>query len=77
MSGNGNGYVCRSRGSDSVTIALGSKMPDMNVETGWWRHLPGWFTTVGARTFKRRYGFGVAPGTVVKIKIGMTLTRSE
>lgn len=68
------GYACRSRGSDSITIGVGSKLPELNKETGWFWHVPGWFATMTIRTFKRKFGFTVKPGTVVEIKIGVTLT---
>lgn len=67
------GYACRSRGSDSITIGTGRKMPELNKETGWFWHVPGCFATMGVRTFKKKFGFIIEPGTVVKIKIGVTL----
>ena len=65
------GYACRSTSSDTVCIATGTKMPDMN-EKGWFWHVPGWFERVNIRTFKRHFGFGIKPGTVELINLSIS-----
>lgn len=68
------GYACRSKGSDSIVIGIGSEQPELKTETGWFWYCPGWFATMGIRAFKKKFGFSIRPGTFKKIKIGVSLT---
>ncbi len=66
------GYVCRSKNSDTICIATGSKLPEINFngeETGWFWHIPGWFYQMKVRVFKKHFGFSVKPGTYKLITI--------
>lgn len=69
------GYACRSKNSDSITIAISVKpfkTPDMKKETGWFWHIPGWFYTMKIRSFKRMFGFSIKPGTYKLVNILVT-----
>lgn len=68
------GYVCRSKNSDTITIAKGSATPDKNEETGWFYHIPGWFYGVSVRKFKKTFGFSIKPGTYKLVNISMSFS---
>ena len=71
------GYACRSKNNDYVTIAAPTrefKTPDIKKETGWFWHVPGCFYTLSVRSFKRKFGFSVKPGTYKLINITISET---
>jgi len=69
------GYACRSKNSNTVCIAIGTKMPSLKKEGGWFWHLPGWFATMNLRTFKKKFGFTIEPGTVKKVEFSISLKK--
>ena len=69
------GYICRSKNSDKITIAILTKdfkAPEINKKTGWYWHVPGWFHTMSIRSFKRKFGFSIKPGTHKSINISIS-----
>lgn len=65
------GYVCRSKNSDTITIAKGTELPSQK-EDGWFWYVPGWFYTMTTRTFKKAFGFSIKPGTYKLIDISIS-----
>jgi len=65
------GYVCRSKNSDTICIATGLKPPEKNFKKkdDWYWHIPGWFTQMSIRTFKKHFGFSIKPGTHKQVNI--------
>lgn len=68
------GYACRSKNSDHITIATGSKLPDKEDSTGWFWHVPGWFCNLSVYLFKKKFGFSIKPGTYKLINITISET---
>ena len=69
------GYICRSKNSDQILIATGSKLPEKEEKTGWYRHVPGWFYKMTVRKFKKTFGFSIKPGTCEIIDITISRTK--
>lgn len=68
------GYICRSKNSDSITIAKGTELPSQK-EDGWFWYVPGWFYTMSIRKFKKTFGFSIKPGTFEIIDITISKTK--
>lgn len=68
------GYVCRSKNSDQIIIATGSKLP-LQRKDGWYPHIPGWFHKLSIWRFKKYFGFSIKPGTCETIDI--TISRAK
>ena len=66
------GYACRSKNTDRIMISVGSKIPEIERGTSWYRHIPGWFITVSVWRFKKAFGFSIKPGTYKLINISIS-----
>jgi hypothetical protein len=69
------GYICRSKNSNQICIAclFGERIfnkPEID-ESGRFVHIPGWFSSMNIRTFKKKYGFNIKPGSWQYINISI------
>lgn len=69
------GYICRSKINEDISteilICEGIKLPSQRKD-GWFWYVPGWFYSMSVRSFKKKFGFSLKPGTYQLIDISIS-----